>query len=309
MIMLYDEVCKESPRAEALKEIRRFTDKEEPQLIRLLARTVDDMQDVVTYKTIRDALLSGSISQSALSAIQLAYTNFVAHTLVEMWDKAFQSAGRDLEKRRQGFVYNPSNASMDQWTQNRAADFVTNCTKETIAGVRAAVRRSVYHEAMGVDELAQAIRPMVGLNLPQVKANQNYFNLLIKNGVSKKRATEMAQKYAERQHRYRAQMIARTESAMAYNSMRLYIKPSVRDIWELFEKFGVPPTMSEHATNAGRLTGRKSVWTRTSGSNQSSRKVTVCTAFRRRIPTADARYYIKRSARQTKATNWLSLFC
>lgn len=217
MIMLYDEVCKESPRAEALKEIRRFTDKEEPQLIRLLARTVDDMQNVVTYKTIRDALLSGSISQSALSAIQLAYTNFVANSLVKIWDKAFQSAGRDMEKRRRGFVYNPSSASMDQWTQNRAADFVTNCTKETIAGVRAAVRHSVYHEALGVNELAQVIRPMVGLNLPQVKANQNYFNLLIKNGVSKKRATEMAQKYAERQHRYRAQMIARTESAMAYN--------------------------------------------------------------------------------------------
>ena len=72
-------------------------------------------------------------------------------------------------------------------------------------------------EDMTADVLSRVIRPMVGLTVQQSEANLRYFKKLIDNGVSEKRAMDLAMKYAARQHRYRGYNIARTELAFAYN--------------------------------------------------------------------------------------------
>lgn len=217
MILLADEIRKTDAREEALRQLRRFTDSQEPTLKRFLYRNQYKLENVVTYQVIRNALLTGSINADLLKEWQLCYSIFVSEMLMPLWDKAFQAVARKIERKRKGFYFDPFNRSVQRWTENRAADFVTNCSRATQLGVRAAVRRSAYHKELGVDELAQVIRPMVGLTKPQVIANQNYYNRLLDNGVKPKVAAERAIKYAARQHRYRGMMIARTESAFAYN--------------------------------------------------------------------------------------------
>ena len=74
--------------------------------------------------------------------------------------------------------------------------------------------------------LATVIRPLVGLYPRQATANFRYFlntrNTLLEANpnmrptTAEKRAAELARKYAEKQHRYRAMNIARNELAVAY---------------------------------------------------------------------------------------------
>ena len=65
--------------------------------------------------------------------------------------------------------------------------------------------------------LARLVRPMIGLTKPQTIVNANYVKKLQKKNLPPKKIADLAAKHAARQHRYRAQMIARTELAFAFN--------------------------------------------------------------------------------------------
>lgn len=218
MILLLNTVRKADvdPHQEALDRLKKFTDSWEPDLKRFIVGGRDENN--VSYKDIRDALLSGKISKQMLLEWQQTYAMFVVDALQPLWDEAFETAAQQISTVRDGFQYDPAAPAVRKWTENRAADFVTGCSKDTQAGIRAALKHSVYHEEISVDELAKVIRPMVGLTRPQVIANQNYYNRLLDNGMKPEKAAQRSMKYSEQQHRYRAQMIARTEATMAYNN-------------------------------------------------------------------------------------------
>ena len=71
------------------------------------------------------------------------------------------------------------------------------------------------------------IRPCIGLTKPQAQANLKYYENMVKTlreqhprmkaESIQKKARTAAMKYAERQHRQRADNIAQTEMAYAYN--------------------------------------------------------------------------------------------
>jgi SPP1 gp7 family putative phage head morphogenesis protein len=90
------------------------------------------------------------------------------------------------------------------------------------------VARASYYEGATADSLARLLRPVLGLTKPQTLANLNYYNA-VKNSYlqehprmkpenADKKAQDAAARYAAKQHRYRAQNIARTELANAYNA-------------------------------------------------------------------------------------------
>lgn len=102
---------------------------------------------------------------------------------------------------------------------------VTNISTEQKNAVSALIARA-YSKGESAEELSRAIRPCIGLAQRQAIANANYYDhvkdSLLKNNPGMKEATaakkaqEAAAKYAAQQHRYRANMIAETEMAFAY---------------------------------------------------------------------------------------------
>ena len=94
--------------------------------------------------------------------------------------------------------------------------------------MNAVIQHVSGYTAITPDEAARIIRPCVGLTMPQAMANIRYREAVRqaylkahphgKPGTADKRASEAAARYAARQHRYRAQNIARTELAFAYNA-------------------------------------------------------------------------------------------
>lgn len=215
MIILYNSVQKADPSAGALARIMRFLNTWEPQAKKFLVG--GHTENEVSYKDIQLSLLSGKVPASLFQQWQQQYASFVVDILSPLWESAYQTAAQQVASSRPGFVFDPFVPAVQQWSDKRAAALITQCTGETKKGIQAALKQSVYHEDIGVDELAKVIRPMIGLTRPQVVANQNYYNTLLDNGVKPQLAAQRSVSYASRQHRYRAQMIARTESATAYN--------------------------------------------------------------------------------------------
>lgn len=207
-----------------LNALRSFLDENEPRLVFFLVMLWHNQEQAITYKELREAIISGEIKAEYLEQWQQDYSIFVTTYLQPMWLAAMDAAATELdnwlrENRMTPVIdwYDPVSEGVENWVRTRAADFVTRSTQEQIDAVRAVVQRAAVLEDMNVDQLARAIRAMVGLTHQQARSNLNYYDSLIKNGVSRKKALELQIKDAARKHRYRGYNIARTELAFAYN--------------------------------------------------------------------------------------------
>ena len=200
-----------------LRRLRAFLDANEPSLVRILVNTWQTQGKAITYKELREAILAGEISADYLDEWMQDYTALVAEHMLPAWEKAITAGVAVLEQTYPAWHFDPMGAGVRAWTESHAAEFVTNVTTTQIEGLRAVVRRAAVLEDMSVDELSRVIRPMVGLTQQQSVANMKYYETLLANGTSTKRAQDLAIRYAARQHRYRGYNIARTELAFAYN--------------------------------------------------------------------------------------------
>lgn len=201
----------------ALKKLRSFLDPREPGLAYLLVRTWNNQGKAITYKELREAILAGEISADLLDQWQQDYAKFVVKYMEPKWEEALEAGAREQLIKYPDFNFDPMGDGVITWTENRAAEFITNCTNTQIEGLRAVVRQAATLETMPVDQLARAIRPMVGLTKQQGVANLKYYNKLIEKGASPKKALDLSTRYAAKQHRYRGYNIARTELAFSYN--------------------------------------------------------------------------------------------
>lgn len=207
---------------EVLRQLRSFLDETEPSLVRLLMSLWQAEGKAITYKELREAILNGEVSYEYLAQWQQDYSLFVTETMEPMWLLAMEEAVTHLNERMEGGHrvvdwFNPMREGVRSWVRERGAAFVTNSTQTQINALRAVVGRAAVMEDIGVDELAHVIRPMVGLTEQQAVANMKYYETLLENKVTPKKAHDLALRYAARQHRYRGTNIARTELAFAYN--------------------------------------------------------------------------------------------
>ena len=210
-------IQKDAAAISALQKLRSFLDAKEPGLVYFLVRTWKNQGKAITYKELREAIIAGEISADYLEQWRQDYAKLVVAKLEPAWREAMETAANELLSRFPDFNFDPMGDGVLSWTETRAADFITNSTNTQIEGLRAVVRRAATLEDMNVDQLARAIRPMVGLTKQQGIANLNYFTKLLESGVSEARATDLAIRYSAKQHRYRGYNIARTELGFAYN--------------------------------------------------------------------------------------------
>lgn len=213
-----EQIQKATDSERVLRLLRSFLDQNEPGLVRILVNTWNSQGKAITYKELREAILAGDISPEWLEDWMQDYSRFVAKELQPAWEKAIRAAVEELERQHPTFYFDPMAEGVRSWTESRAGEFVTNVSQTQIEGIRAVVRRAASLGDLDVDELARAIRPMIGLTKQQAEANLRYYERLRTNGITPKRARESSLYYAGRQQRHRAYTIARTELATAYNT-------------------------------------------------------------------------------------------
>lgn len=215
--MAYSSKAVEKQSKVALRKLRSFLDASEPRLVYFLVNLWKAQGDAITYKELREAILAGELMNDYLEEWREDYSRFVTKYLLPEWEKAMAEAAKDLHAAYPDWKYNPAAEGVSEWMEARAAEFVTSVSETQIEGLRAVIRHAATLHTMSVDELARAIRPMVGLYAAQSMANIRYYEKLIENGVSPRRARDLSIRYGARQHRYRGYLISRTELAFGYN--------------------------------------------------------------------------------------------
>lgn len=209
-----------------LQKLNSFLDATEPEPVYFLTRMWNDQQKAVTYKELREAIQNGYLDEKTLQAWQNDYANFVNEYLKPVWTEAMNAANADLMAKHPDYFFDPMSQEVLKWTNEHGAQWVSSIADEQKEAI-AAMIDNAFSGDFTVDELARAIRPTVGLNKTQSKANVNYYNHIkeslldnnpgMKEKTAEKKARDAAQKYAAKQHRQRAFTIATTEMAFAYN--------------------------------------------------------------------------------------------
>lgn len=202
----------------ATHKMRKFLDAKEPELVLFLQTLWHNQQKAITYKELREAILDGYLSQKLMEEWYQDYSRFVIEKLAPMWNDAMKEANKAFtEVLGDKYIFNPMQEGVVSWTNDRAAAFVTNVTRDQVHAMREVIKRATQLHDMNVDELSRAIRPMVGLDWRQAIANENYYNAMIESGVKPRKALENSIKYSARQNRHRGYRIARTELAHSFN--------------------------------------------------------------------------------------------
>jgi hypothetical protein len=228
MILFQDEIKKTPPNYNAaMRRLRIFLNRQEPRLATFLYHTWNNQQDAITYRELRQAILNGGLSEATIEEWRQDYTRMVNVNIKPMWLQAINEAAKQLEDKYPEYLYDPHGENTRRWTATRSAELIRDLTDNQRDAINGVIQYAANVEVYSVDQLAQIIRPMVGLYQQQAMANYRYLNA-VRNGLIEahpritresalKQAQEAALKYAARQNRYRANMIARTELAFAYN--------------------------------------------------------------------------------------------
>ena len=208
---------------ETLRRLESFLDENSPQLVEWLAGVFRNQQNSISYAELEAAAVAGFEEQ--IRQWQEDYARFVNERLTPAWLMAISAGARQLEEKY-GHILDDSNFFVQNWLKNHAGEFITNINNET----RQAIRSILYYcqdQQMNPRDIARAIRPTIGLTQQQATANLRYKEHIIQTllnshpRMSAARAEEQAQRaalrYSGQQQRYRAESIARTELAFAYN--------------------------------------------------------------------------------------------
>lgn len=210
------------------QRLKSLIDRNDPRAVRFLTRLWDKQKTDITYAELRQMILTGQIDSATIERWRQDYSRFVTGELMPLWKDMIDGAVSAFSERWPTWAFDTGTEQIAEYTAHHAAELVTNSTGQQIEAIRTMVQRAATVQDLTVDQLAQIIRPTIGLYKGQAVANLNYYNTvrrtLTKNHPKMKvtsieqRAKEAAIKYAEKQHRYRAHMIARTELAFGYNT-------------------------------------------------------------------------------------------
>jgi len=101
-----------------------------------------------------------------------------------------------------------------KWAEKHTAKLVTEVIEETKQAIRQEIKAGVDY-GKSIQKIAKELRPIVGLTSKQAGAVAKYRLLLEEQALPEQRIVSLVERYANKLHRFRTQMIARTETASA----------------------------------------------------------------------------------------------
>lgn len=200
---------------------------------------LDAIEDITNSPDVAEIitdLRNGSLiamDARTLSRIQGVQVN--SYQLQNAARQAFASGGR-VTASTVGFegvfnLQNPKAIQMARTISDSLADTLTNTVRQNLEDI-------IQDAVAGVDapgDTVRRIKQEIGLSKQHAQAVKNYRKNLVQTGMAKARADKMAEQYAKRLLKYRAETIARTEVAIAVNKGQ-------QVFWnQLFDEGRIPP--------------------------------------------------------------------
>lgn len=207
-----------------LRRLEDFLNAETPGMVRWLYSILTDQQDAVTYRELREAVEDGY--EQEILQWQDDYARMVNEKLKPVLLEAMKAGAAEWERKLGGKLLDDTDRDVQKWIEEHCAAFVTNMADEARGAIKTILWRGQQEEWTPA-VIAQHIRPVIGQTRPDAIAIDNYHRNMLKTlreahprTADEKlvaRAEDMTLKYAALKHRQRADMIANTELAYAYN--------------------------------------------------------------------------------------------
>lgn len=196
-----------------LPKVRRFmrwTNEELQQgrrkVKRFTATTADNIADWDEIERVGNEILKPAIFE----------------TVVYAGRKTFSQQIRKQEE------FDPIGDAVIDWSNAHTAAMVTEIVDETRKGITEIVKHGLK-EGLSNQKINMALRPSIGLQSRHALAVGREYTRLLDAGVPDARALKKMEAYANKLHRYRARLIARTEAGEA----------SLQGIAQGYEQMGV----------------------------------------------------------------------
>lgn len=204
------------------KLLRSFLSSREPRVMRWLYSTWNAEREAIKYQEIRNAIRDGEIPPEWIERWRQDYSRFVVDVLEPLWAEAIKEAANAIAEDAEdaGYVLPPFDRNHErvvEWVRTRGAELVVDLTAEQQAALRILIHRLGIEQQMGPEELARYLRPVIGLTQQETEAVMRFRESLLQEGLDPKKVEHRTQNYAAWLNRRRAERIARTELAFAYN--------------------------------------------------------------------------------------------
>lgn len=245
----YRTIKKSVESQKVLEALDNYLESNLDEPMKWLVRFWKDQAAVMLYKDLREIVIGEADPQSLFDQWFSDYSVFLSSKMTASWESAYFAAWNSisefvaLEEKINSEIY------VRDWIINRTGNLVTNVCSDQVNAVRYLIAEA-QSLGMSSDETARYIRPTIGLTERQAAANLRHYNSVkthlkadhprMKEESIERKARTAAAKYAERQQRYRAETIARTEIAQAYNAgadafireaMRHDLMPEMKKEW------------------------------------------------------------------------------
>ena len=194
--------------------------------VRWLVRFWQDQAAVMLYRELRELVIGETDPESLFDIWFQDYSKMLSEKMTPVWEQAFLEGGKNNSLFCGAEDVISSESWVRSWIVDHTGDLITNCCNEQVSAIRYLIAEAESLN-MSSAETARYIRPTIGLTERQAAANLKYYNSIkerlttdhprMKPESIERKAREAASKYAERQQRYRAETIARSEIAQAYN--------------------------------------------------------------------------------------------
>lgn len=194
--------------------------------VRWLVRFWQDQAAVMLYRELRELVIGETDPESLFDIWFQDYSKMLSEKMTPVWEQAFLEGWKNNSLFCGAEDVISSESWVRSWIIDHTGDLITNCCNEQVSAIRYLIAEAESLN-MSSAETARYIRPTIGLTERQAAANLKYYNSIkerlttdhprMKPESIERKAREAASKYAERQQRYRAETIARSEIAQAYN--------------------------------------------------------------------------------------------
>lgn len=194
--------------------------------VRWLVRFWQDQAAVMLYRELREIVIGETDPESLFDIWFQDYSKMLSERMTPVWEQAFLEGWKNNSLFCGAEDVISSESWVRSWIVDHTGDLITNCCNEQVSAIRYLIAEAESLN-MSSAETARYIRPTIGLTERQAAANLKYYNSIkerlttdhprMKPESIERKAREAASKYAERQQRYRAETIARSEIAQAYN--------------------------------------------------------------------------------------------
>lgn len=194
--------------------------------VRWLVRFWQDQAAVMLYRELRELVIGETDPESLFDIWFQDYSKMLSEKMTPVWEQAFLEGWKNNSLFCGAEDVISSESWVRSWIVDHTGDLITNCCNEQVSAIRYLIAEAESLN-MSSAETARYIRPTIGLTERQAAANLKYYNSIkerlttdhprMKPESIERKAREAASKYAERQQRYRAETIARSEIAQAYN--------------------------------------------------------------------------------------------